>query len=196
MNTFQFRLKYILVGASGTGKTTMAHILEEELGLKRCITSTTRPPRPGEKDGIDYHFRSELKPEEMFEYVRFGGYEYGITYHELSRGDFVILEPQGVQYYREHYPAPLTVIQLQRSNIDVDAERMARDKAAGFDCVNPDIVVSGDTIDTMAANLLGVIESYESRHQNLDVLISEAMQKRTAFSYSDNCTGPERYAGR
>lgn len=179
MDTSEFRLKYVLVGASGVGKTTMAGILQDALGFQRCITSTTRPPRTGEQDGVHYHFLKTFYPEEMFEISPFGDNLYGITWEELKKGDFIILEPQGVRYYREHYPAPLCVIQLQRDNIQVDPQRMARDKAAGFDRVEPDIIVSGNTIDAMATNLLNAISQHQQREKpQLDQLICSAKQKR------------------
>ena len=174
MGESDYRLKYILAGSSGSGKTTMASVLERELGFLRCITSTTRPPRPGEQDGIDYHFRAQLDPKELFEYAVFGGYEYGITKEELRRGDFIILDPQGVDYYRRHYPGPLTVIQLMRDGIAVDPERMARDRAAGFNRICPDIVVRGETVEEMAENLLCVIAS---KKQALEYQIRNAAQR-------------------
>ena len=165
MKAEDYRLKFILVGASGSGKTTMAGVLEEQFGLKRCVTSTTRPPREGEVDGISYHFKSEFDLKEMFEHASFGGFEYGVSFDELKKGDFIILEPQGVDYYREHFPNPLTVIQLVREGIEVDADRMARDKAAGFDRVNPDIIVRGETIEEMSENLICAMEGI--RKQNV-----------------------------
>ena len=183
MNTSPYRLKYVLVGASGSGKTTMAKVLEKALGLRRCITSTTRPPRPGETDGKDYYFCSVFDPGQMFEQASFGGYLYGITYNELLQGDFIILDPQGVRYYREHYPAPLTVIQLQRSNICVDDARMARDKAAGFDSVCPDFTVTGDSVDAMATSLLRVIALTDKNKtsRSLDEQISSAENYKKVY---------------
>lgn len=188
MDTNDYRLKYVLVGVSGSGKSTMGKILEEEFGFRRCITSTTRPPRAGEIDGKDYYFRSQLDPTEMFECASFGGHEYGITKDELARGDFVILEPQGVQYYRKHYPAPLTVIQLQREGIQVDEARRARDTAAGFDDVHPDYIVIGETIADMSANLLKLIYQLQKENScymeqpknptNLDSLIKAALAQQ------------------
>jgi len=157
MSDTNYRLKYILVGASGSGKTTMAAVLTEQLGLRRCITSTTRPPRPEEVDGRDYYFKPSFDFNEMFEHATFGGYEYGVTKDELSRGDFIILDPQGVDYYRKYYPKELTVFQLVRKGIDVDPDRMARDHAIGFDRVNPDFFVYGETIPEMAQNLIAAI---------------------------------------
>ncbi len=177
LHNTEYRLKYILVGASGCGKSTMAAMLCKELGLRRCVTSTTRPPRPGEVDGVDYHFRYHIEPQEMFEHAIFGGYAYGIQHSELSKGDFIILDPQGVEHYRKHYPAPLTVIQLVRNDIHVDPERMARDRAAGFDSVNPDIIVRGDTIEEMSQNLLNVIGS---KQPSLDDIITCAELRKAS----------------
>ena len=48
----------IFSGPSGAGKTTvLRRVLEEsKLPLKMSVSATTRPPRPGEIDGVDYHF--------------------------------------------------------------------------------------------------------------------------------------------
>ena len=52
------RAKIFVVSApSGAGKTTLCKkLLEDDLGLADSISMTTRPPRPGEKDGVDYKF--------------------------------------------------------------------------------------------------------------------------------------------
>ena len=50
----------VLSGPSGVGKTTVAHRLMGANGtLKRIVTCTTRAPRDGEQDGVDYHFLDE-----------------------------------------------------------------------------------------------------------------------------------------
>ena len=50
----------VLSGPSGVGKTTVAHrLLETNETLKRIVTCTTRAPRDGEQDGVDYHFLDE-----------------------------------------------------------------------------------------------------------------------------------------
>lgn len=152
--------KYIIVAPSGTGKSTMAEAMKD-LGLERCITYTTRPPRPNEIITDAYYFERSLVGLDLFEHSEFGGYQYGITKEDLAAGDFVILEPQGVDFYRKHYPGPLTVITLQREGIDVDPERRERDEGAGFDKVVPDITVYGETIDTMRENLIAALISYE-----------------------------------
>jgi len=50
----------VLSGPSGVGKTTVAHrLLDANENLKRIVTCTTRAPRDGEHDGVDYHFLDE-----------------------------------------------------------------------------------------------------------------------------------------
>jgi len=47
----------VLAGPAGSGKTTLCERMVAEVpGFSRVITATTRPPRPGETDGVDYHF--------------------------------------------------------------------------------------------------------------------------------------------
>lgn len=48
---------YVVSAPSGAGKTSLVKaLLEREPGVKLSVSHTTRPPRPGEQDGIDYHF--------------------------------------------------------------------------------------------------------------------------------------------
>jgi len=56
--TSDFRPLLIVISApSGGGKTTLCHqLLAARPDMTRAVTCTTRPPRPGEKDGVDYYF--------------------------------------------------------------------------------------------------------------------------------------------
>lgn len=49
----------IIVGKTGTGKTTLANHLAENFGYTKVVTCTTRKPREGEEDGVDYYFLSD-----------------------------------------------------------------------------------------------------------------------------------------
>ena len=81
----------ILISApSGAGKTTLCDLLLEVLPqLTRAITCTTRPPRAGEQDGVDYHFFTaeeflkRLHAGNFLEHATVYGNSYGILKSEL-----------------------------------------------------------------------------------------------------------------
>lgn len=55
-------LMLVISSPSGAGKTTLARqLLESDGGIVMSVSATTRPPRPGEVDGRDYHFRSDAQ---------------------------------------------------------------------------------------------------------------------------------------
>lgn len=81
----------ILISApSGGGKTTLCHqLLAARPDMIRAVTCTTRAPRPGEKDGVDYYFFDEaefqrrLRAGEFIEHATVFGWSYGILRSEL-----------------------------------------------------------------------------------------------------------------
>ncbi len=83
----------VLISApSGAGKTTVCQrLLAAHPNLVRAITSTTRPPRPGERDGVDYHFLTRPRFEaglaagEFLEHALVHGNLYGLQRAELTR---------------------------------------------------------------------------------------------------------------
>ncbi|HEY2553495.1 MAG TPA: hypothetical protein VGI64_23270 [Streptosporangiaceae bacterium] len=75
---------FVVSGPSGAGKGTALEWMTGPGGISRVPTYTTRPPRPGERDGTDYHFVSE---QEFFSLYRRGAiFEYTRTYSESYYG--------------------------------------------------------------------------------------------------------------
>jgi guanylate kinase len=115
----------IISGPSGAGKSTVARRLLETCPapLILSVSATTRPPRPGEKDGVDYHFltseefaarRNRREMLECFEV--FGrGYWYGTPREDvatsLAEGKWVVLEidVDGAQTVLGEYPEAITI---------------------------------------------------------------------------------------
>jgi guanylate kinase len=114
----------VISGPSGAGKTTLLKKLFERCpGLRMSVSATTRPPRPGERDGVDYYFLSAEEFErrrhggEFLEcYEVFGrGYWYGTLHSEVSPslavGKSIVLEidVQGAMAVLERYPDAVTI---------------------------------------------------------------------------------------
>ncbi len=120
----------ILISApSGAGKTTLCDLLlASQPNLTRAITCTTRPPRPGEQDGIDYHFFTaeeflkRLHAGNFLEHATVYGNSYGILKSELlgklRAGKDVLLnvDVQGAATIREQ---SATELELKRALVTV-----------------------------------------------------------------------------
>jgi guanylate kinase len=85
-------LLLLISAASGAGKTTLVHqVLAARPDMKRAVTCTTRAPRPGEKDGVDYHFLTKdrfaklLKAGKFLEHARVYGHSYGLLRAEVVK---------------------------------------------------------------------------------------------------------------
>ena len=78
------RLLIVLSAPSGTGKTTLCQqLMAAHPNMTRAITCTTRPPRPGEKDGVDYYF---LDAAMFLKRVQAGNFLEHATVHGNSYG--------------------------------------------------------------------------------------------------------------
>ena len=93
----------VISGPSGTGKGTLIkRLMEEDPTLVFSVSATTRAPRPGEIDGVHYHFVTneqydQLVAENAFvEYANVHGNRYGTlrseVYERLERGENVVLD--------------------------------------------------------------------------------------------------------
>lgn len=108
---------FVISGPSGTGKGTLISLLVQRLpGVWVSVSATTRSPRPGEEDGIDYHFLTEaefeqiLKDDGFLEHALVHGKYYGTLRRyvdeHIAQGDKVILEVdvQGARQVKKIMP--------------------------------------------------------------------------------------------
>jgi guanylate kinase len=108
---------FVITGPSGVGKGTLIRALLERLPqLELSVSATTRPPRPGERDGVDYHFLTREQFDravangEFVEHAAYSGHRYGTLRSELdrrlARGVPVVLEieVQGARQVRRAVP--------------------------------------------------------------------------------------------
>lgn len=102
----------VVSGPSGSGKTTLCRRLADSGEVRYSISCTTRSPRPGEKDGCDYHFLSRdeferrLAAGDFLEHAEVHGNIYGSLKSEvlsrLAAGEDVVMDidVQGAQQVR------------------------------------------------------------------------------------------------
>ena len=139
-------LLFIVAAPSGAGKSSLIEaLLKDDPRLKLSISYTTRAPRPGEKNAVDYHFvddktfLSMRERGEFLESAEVHGYRYGtskkVITEALARGEDLILEIdwQGAQQVRRIYPGCVGIFILPPSVEEL--ERRMRSRGQDADAV-------------------------------------------------------------
>ncbi|HEY1688344.1 MAG TPA: guanylate kinase [Solirubrobacteraceae bacterium] len=177
---------FVITGPSGVGKGTLIAALMRRLPkLELSISATTRRPRPGETDGIEYHFLDDptfdqlVEEGKFVEHASYSGRRYGTLRSELedrvAEGVPVVLEieVQGARQVRESLPAavqvfiaPPSIAALEqrltgRGTDDPDevARRLAvaeRELAAQGEFAH---VIVNDNVDVAERELVRLVES-------------------------------------
>lgn len=114
----------ILVGKSASGKNIIQEELIKDGKYKRVVTYTTRPPRPGEVDGVTYHFISS------YEFLRkqFEGFFVETTHYDVASGErwfygtskecfdddngVLIMNPDGIKAIKERTDIDYTIFYI------------------------------------------------------------------------------------
>lgn len=93
----------VLVGESASGKSSIERNLVNNYGFNKVVSYTTREPRQGEVDGVDYHFIDtnkflELKEQGFFaETAVYNGWNYGTAKEDCTDDKVAVLTPHGLR---------------------------------------------------------------------------------------------------
>lgn len=178
-------LMFILSSPSGAGKTTISRkLLAHDKGIRMSVSITTRPPRPGEKDGKDYHFTTQAEFERMVEQGHFlewahvFGHSYGTPKAHIKAGlkagkDFLFdIDWQGTQQLYQKAESDVVRVFLLPPSLDelrrrltargtdspeVIAARMARAQAEISHWDSYDYVVVNDDIDVCFEKVVQIL---------------------------------------
>lgn len=129
-------LLIVISGPSGAGKGTIYNaVLDRFPSIKKSISVTTRKPRPGEKDGVDYHFHSVEDYQQMIAdgafletaavYNNFYGTLKEPVFKMLEEGDDVMFEVDvnGAKQIKKQYPQCVCIF-VMTPDFDVLKERL------------------------------------------------------------------------
>ena len=182
---------FIISAPSGAGKTSLANALIKELSprvtLKRVVTYTTRPPRPGEVDGIDYYFLSvadfEQRIEEAF-FVEFStvyGHYYGSPKDILSDmhsglSYIMILDKSGALNMKASV-SQARLIWVYTSSIQVLSSRLYSRNADDKDSIEQRLVIASQELGS-----LGLQGSFDYNLLNDDFSVALSNLKEIVLS--------------
>ena len=129
----------VLSGPSGSGKTSIAKKVCEKIGINKTyfsISSTTRPPRAGEKDGVDYFFLSkdqfleDIQNNEFLEWAEVHGNYYGTSLKPIKEAMqnkkivFLDIDVQGFESINKIYPDVITSVFVTTENKNILIDRL------------------------------------------------------------------------
>ena len=179
----------IFSGPSGAGKDTvlLRYLQEAPAGVWKSVSYTTRQPRDGETDGVDYHFVStdvfeeQIQNGNMLEYTRYGLHYYGtpkapVDAH-LRSGDIVILkiEVEGAANIKKLYPDAVGVFimppgldvleqRLRARGTETEEDILRRLRIAAEEMAMQDQyehLIINDTIEKAVDDLKRIVRSYQ-----------------------------------
>ena len=178
-------LMFILSSPSGAGKTTISHmLLQGDPEIRLSVSATTRPIRPGEVDGTDYHFVSQaefdrmVEHDELYEWARVFDHCYGTPKAQIRAGlkegrDFLFdIDWQGTQQLFQKdqqdvvrvFILPPSLEELRRRLINraqdsaqIIESRMERARAEISHWDGYDYVVVNDDVDACFAKVRQIL---------------------------------------
>lgn len=190
----------VFSGPSGSGKgTVLACALEKEKNLKVSVSATTRAPREGETDGVNYYFKTKdeflkmIDEDGFLEYASFCENYYGtpreMVEKSLDSGIDVCLEieVQGAMKVKEAYPEAVLIFNLPPSTA-VLKERLIGRGTESIDVVEKrlntaiweisqadkyDYVIVNDVLDKAADEFLSILKSEKCKANRNGKLLKE-----------------------
>ena len=126
---------FVISGSSGVGKgTVMKHVMERMPELQFSVSATSRPPRPGETNGVEYFFVSQDAFRQMIEQGAFVEYDYHMgnyygtlkseIFNKTKNGNMLFdIEPVGALRVREIFPEA-TLIYIAPPSLEALEQRL------------------------------------------------------------------------
>ena len=132
-------LKFLFLGRTASGKSSIAKAVCERMGLKQVVSYTTRPMRKSEKNGSDHIFITDEEVDQyqncMAAYTEIKEYKYFATYDMIDDSDVYVIDPKGVDSLKikcgDRYDFVEIYIRIPK-NLAEDRARKRGDKLKDF----------------------------------------------------------------
>jgi len=188
-------IPFVIAAPSGTGKTTVCRrALERDNHLDFSISHTTRSPRQGERNGVDYHFvsasefRRLVEDGAFVEHAEYNAENYGTSHEALrlpmeEQGRDVLLEieVQGAAQVRERrldarfiflLPPSMEILEARLRGRGTDGDAAVDRRLAMADRELEairffDYAVVNDDLDTAVGQVLDIVAAERSRREDL-----------------------------
>ncbi|MGI5895643.1 MAG: guanylate kinase [Oscillospiraceae bacterium] len=195
-------LLVVVSGPSGCGKgTVLGQLLKNDPNVFYSVSATTRSPREGEVDGVNYYFLSKQEFERkiaedgMLEYANYVGNYYGTpkqaVEEQCAAGHDVLLEieVQGAMQVREKRPdavfvfiAPPSMKELERRLVDrqTESEEVIRSRLKTAEtelrfASKYDYIVVNDTVEQAVSDLRAILQAEKCRSERMKNRLDEVL---------------------
>jgi len=182
---------FVISGPSGAGKGTLTEkLLERVPSLTRSVSATTRKPRPGEVNGVDYFFETEeefkehLRNDDFLEWAIVHDNYYGTLKSavnqklEAGKDVVMVIDVQGATSVKKKMPEAVLIFieppsieelieRLRLRNTETEAELERRIKNAETEMMlakTYDYVVINDDVERAAEELVNIVQSERAKN--------------------------------
>ena len=185
---------FVISGPSGAGKSVLIRrILDDVPSIRFSVSSTTRGPRPGETEGIDYHFisreqfQADIEAARFLEHAQYSGNLYGTNRHEIEEAErlgqdlLLDIEVQGARQLQEKgveavyiFVAPPSFAELERrlrsrnTEDEVAIQRRLRQSVEDVSHVHRyQFVIVNDNLEEAYSRLRSIFIAERSRRSRM-----------------------------
>lgn len=169
----------VIIGASASGKTEIAKLLQNKYKYQKCITTTTRPARHNEVNNVDYHFiskeefGSKLEQNEFVEHTLYNDNYYGINKKDVNENSLVIVDPNGANELIKQLGDDVFVVYVE-TNKALRKKRMLN-RGDDLELINQRL--NNDTNIFKKKNISKIDLVLKNKNQPLTDLAEEVYQK-------------------
>jgi guanylate kinase len=169
----------LLTGASASGKTEIAKLLRLRYGIAKAVTHTSREPRPGEINAVDYFFVKKddferLKSKNSFvETTLYNGNYYGCSKGQVSDDKCVVVDPNGLRSFLALNECSIVTFYLEAK----EETRVERMKGRGDKPSEIERRIVNDRVDFRDDNIAPTDFRIQTDGRSLDDIAQEIYSK-------------------